>query len=115
MPCKWGQCIDGRRSKGPFEVTRPVRQNSAGFPYMYLSSAPVHDIPLALVFCICLSGCAADRAYFGHESTDLGAFQRGSEPTATEEVTGTPEHIDPGEQVYPSYNIYDRDYAGKIG
>lgn len=81
---------------------------------MCFSSAPVPRIPLAVVFFICLSGCATHRAYFGHASTDLGALRHGSERAPAEKVTGTPERIELGEQGYTAYYLYDRGYVGRI-
>jgi hypothetical protein len=63
---------------------------------------------MLLVFFMWLSGCATHRAYFVHESTDLGVFQHGRERAATEVVTGIPDRIEYGEQGYTAYYLYDR-------
>ena len=81
---------------------------------MYCLSASVRGTSLVLVFFIWLSGCATHRAYFGHESTDLGVFQHGRERADTEVVTGIPERIEYGEQGYTACYLYDRGYVGRI-
>jgi len=81
---------------------------------MYCLSASVRGTSLLPLFFIWLSGCATHRAYFGHESTDLGVFQHGRERAATEVVTGIPERIEYGEQGYTAYYLYDRGYVGGI-
>lgn len=91
-----------------------VSRTTATVPLMYFLSASVCGISLALVSCIWFSGCATHRAYFGHESTDLGVFQPGSERTAAEVVTGSPERIESAEQGYTAYYLYDRGYVGRI-
>jgi hypothetical protein len=81
---------------------------------MYLIPTSVPGVSLTIACCIWFSGCASHRAYFGHESTDLGLLQPGSERAAAEVVTGVPERIESGEQGYTAYYVYDRGYVGRI-
>ena len=83
-------------------------------PCRDLSPAILRGSLPALGVCLLLSGCAAHRAYFGHDSTDLGELAPGSERAATEKLTGTPEHIEYGEGGYTAYYLYDRGYVGRI-
>jgi len=95
-------------------VARAVQRNAAVAPLLYSISTSVPGVFLAAVCCISFSGCASHRAYFGHESTDLGVFQPGSERTAAEVVTGVPDRIESAEQGYTAYYVYDRGYVGRM-
>lgn len=81
---------------------------------MYFSVAILRGMFLVVVPAICLLGCASGRAYFGHEATDLGAFSHGNDRATTEEIAGTPERIESGEQGYTAFYIYDRGYVGRL-
>jgi len=69
---------------------------------------------LVFAVVIYLSGCASGRAYFGHESTDFGAFSHVKDRAAAENIVGLPEIIESGDQGYTAFYIYDRGYVGRL-